>query len=150
MQPTGEVRPDQKEMTTMGGTGPGGSPLIRSMRGLSFVSGVMAAYALVPDAYERSAGHVWRFTMENYGPQHVGLVLLGWKVLLALVAYSLTTAVFNTVLSILGLRLVLKLMERERNETDDRPPAKPRSKSTRRLMIFGLLVGAALIMEFFK
>lgn len=134
----------------MSGTGHVGSPLVRSLRGLTFIAGVMAAYAFVPDAYERTAGPVWRFTMENYGPQHVGLVLLGWKALLALVAYSLTTAILNTIWSVLGLRLAMKVIERERATLDGEPTPKPRSKSTRRLMIFGLLVGAALIMEFFK
>lgn len=129
-----------------------GSPLLRSLRGLSFIAGLLAAFAFVPKAYEQSAGYVWRYTFEHYGPEHVSLVLLGWKVVLALLAYSLTTAAINLVLSALGLSLALKLMNRERELPGEVDPAtlKRRRKSSRRLTVLGVLAVLALVMELFR
>lgn len=129
----------------MSGQGHIGSPFARSLRGLSFFAGIAAAFTLMPKLYERVAPSVWRYTLEHYQGVDMQLVLLGLKVVLALVVYFTVSAAINTALSALGLHLALKVMHRETGFETDPVVLRRKRKTRRKMMILGLIVVVGLI-----
>ncbi|WP_111734233.1 hypothetical protein [Roseovarius amoyensis] len=129
----------------MSGQGHIGSPFVRSLRGLSFFAGVAATFTFMPKLYERVAPSVWRYTLEHYQGVDTQLVLLGLKVVLALVVYFTVSAAINTALSALGLHLALKVMQQDSEVIEDPSSLRRQRKSRRKMMILGLIVVVGLV-----
>lgn len=129
----------------MSGQGHIGSPFARSLRGLSFFVGVAAAFTFMPKLYEKAAPSVWRYTLEHYQGVDMQLVLLGLKVVLALVVYFTVSAAINTALSALGLHLALKVMRRDSELIEDPKTLRRKQKFRRKMVFLGLIVVGGLI-----
>ena len=129
----------------MSGQGHIGSPFVRSLRGLSFFAGVVAAFIFMPKLYERMAPSVWRYTLEHYQGMDTQLVLLGLKGVLALVIYFTVSAAINAALSAYGLHLALKVMQRDSEVIEDPASLLRQRKSRRKMIMLGVIVVVGLI-----
>jgi len=129
----------------MSGQGHIGSPFVRALRGLSFFAGVAAAFTFMPKLYERVAPSVWRYTLEHYQGVDTQLVLLGLKVVLALVVYFTVSAAINAALSAYGLHLALKVMQRDSEVIEDPASLRRQRKSRRKMFVLGVIVVVGLV-----
>ncbi|MEM1149535.1 MAG: hypothetical protein AAGI03_03125 [Pseudomonadota bacterium] len=88
------------------------SAFTRALSLVSFTTGVLVAYAVLPHAFEATEGWVTRHTLAAYGPDHLQWLLIAWQVGLALLIYGAVRGLLYAAISLVGLGAALLLIRR--------------------------------------
>lgn len=79
-----------------------------------FAIGVAVAFVVLPEATAYTQPWVMRHVLAGYGSEHLEAVLLGWKILLAVLLFAAVQALLRLVFSAAGLALAMRLVARAR------------------------------------